>query len=613
MQLVNYLFQKGLLDATVRSHLEAQARAWDVPAHTLLRTFQVVRAEDYLAAYTQVYGLARAEPETLSLNRELMERLPWETWVENLSLPVTLADGTAAVAAADPVSLPVEFKDLHVPRMLILEEEWVELAGRFRGREFLDLAINGLWRSNPDSSARTTFSQGQLVFFWGLGTAVLGGLVVAPLATLITLNAVVNLFYFFVSVFKALLVLVGSTRNVAQKVSQLEIEQLNYALVPRYTILVPVYKEPAVIPHLVGQLKNLNYPLCKLDVKVLLEEGDDETIAAFRASNPPPNFHALIVPNAQPKTKPKACNYGLFFATGQYLTIYDAEDLPEPDQLEKVIIAFQKLPRNVVCIQACLNYFNWRENFLTRMFTLEYSMWFDYNLPGMEILRVPIPLGGTSNHFKTAQLKELGGWDPFNVTEDADLGVRASARGLTVATVDSTTYEEANCRVGNWIRQRSRWIKGYMQTFLVHTRHPVRLIRTIGLKAFLGFVLFIGGTPFIFLMNLLLWAVLAFWLITRTDLLEPLFPQWLLVLAFLNLMFGNFMAIYSCVLAVFRRRNYGLTVFGLLNPFYWLLHGVASYKALWQLIVKPFYWEKTVHGLSQMSGTLHAAPRRAGP
>jgi hypothetical protein len=243
------------------------------------------------------------------------------------------------------------------------------------------------------------------------------------------------------------------------------------------------------------------------------------------------------------------------------------------------------------------------------MFTLEYSMWFDYNLPGMEALKVPIPLGGTSNHFKLDRLIELGGWDPFNVTEDADLGVRASGRGYVVATIDSTTYEEANCRYGNWIRQRSRWIKGYMQTFLVHMRNPVRLIRTIGPKAFLGFVLFIGGTPFVFLVNPLLWLLLFWWVFTRSTLMEPIFPAWLIVISFLNLLLGNFLAIYSCVLAVFRRGNYGLTLYALLNPAYWWMHAIASYKGLWQLIVKPFYWEKTTHGLSTVQASV---PGRMG-
>ncbi|HCM84331.1 MAG TPA: glycosyltransferase, partial [Rhodospirillaceae bacterium] len=158
------------------------------------------------------------------------------------------------------------------------------------------------------------------------------------------------------------------------------------------------------------------------------------------------------VPESHPQTKPKACNYALPFARGEYLVIYDAEDKPEPDQLKKTLLSFQRAPENTICIQARLNYFNARENWLTRMFTLDYSLWFDLMLPGLERLGVPIPLGGTSNHFKIKVLRELHAWDPYNVTEDADLGVRITQKGYRVGIVDSTTFEEANCAIPNWIR-----------------------------------------------------------------------------------------------------------------------------------------------------------------
>jgi hypothetical protein len=604
MQLVNHFFERGEIDASARSQVERLSRAWGSAAHPLLRTFGMVTPESYLTGYERVYGCRRAPVETLVYSEALAARAPWESWRRALALPVALPGGEAAIACADPVNLPAELRALGAEALLLLEEEWVELTGKFLGQGFLDEAVNGLARRHPELSARRTFTASQLGAFWVAGTMFLAALWFDARATLIVANCVLNAFFALCVGFKTLLAFVGSTRNISQKVSPQEIERLDAQELPVYTILVPVYKEPAVVSHLIRQLASLNYPLNKLDVKVLLEAGDEETIAAFRAANPPPNFHSIIVPDAQPKTKPKACNYGLFFSNGEYLAIYDAEDLPEPDQLEKVVIAFRKLPENIVCIQGCLNYFNWRDNLLTRMFTLEYSGWFDYNLPGMEALRVPIPLGGTSNHFKIERLRHLGAWDPFNVTEDADLGLRASARGYTVATIDSTTYEEANCAYGNWIRQRSRWIKGYMQTFLVHTRNPVRLIRTIGLRGFLGFVLFIGGTPFVFLFNPILWILLLVWIVTRAQGIAEIFPPWLFYLSFANLALGNLMAIYTCVLAVFRRGNYSLGICSLLNPLYWIMHSIASYKGLWQLIVRPFYWEKTTHGLSSTQAVL---------
>ena len=354
---------------------------------------------------------------------------------------------------------------------------------------------------------------------------------------------------------------------------------------------------------LVANLSALDYPQDKLQIILLLEEDDLETIEAAKASRPPATITLRVVPAGQPQTKPKACNVGLFFARGEYLVIYDAEDRPEPDQLKKAIVAFRRGDESLVCVQAALNYWNAEENALTRMFTLEYSYWFDYMLPGLDFLRLPIPLGGTSNHFRTGALRELGGWDPFNVTEDADLGIRSSALGRTIGVIRSTTYEEANSAYGNFVRQRSRWIKGYLQTALVHLRHPVVLTRTIGLRQACGFALLIGGTPLSFLFTPPLYALLVWSLVASPDTLSDYLPGWVMWASLVNLMIGNALMIYVSMMGAFRRRRYRLAVWALLNPLYWLLHSLAAYKAVWQLIRKPHYWEKTVHGLS----TVHPA------
>ena len=238
---------------------------------------------------------------------------------------------------------------------------------------------------------------------------------------------------------------------------------------PRYTVLVPVYREANVIGELMRNLGALDYPAEKLEVLVLLESDDTETIEAARAAQPPATVRLVIVPDAQPKTKPKACNVGLFLARGELLVIYDAEDRPDPQQLRKAVAAFEQAGEKTICMQARLRYWNYTTNVLTRMFSLEYGYWFGTMLPGLDRLGLPIPLGGTSNHFRVPQLRELIGWDPHNVTEDADLGLRAAVEGYRVGVIDSDTEEEACAEVRPWIRQRTRWIKGYMQTALVHT------------------------------------------------------------------------------------------------------------------------------------------------
>jgi cellulose synthase/poly-beta-1,6-N-acetylglucosamine synthase-like glycosyltransferase len=219
-------------------------------------------------------------------------------------------------------------------------------------------------------------------------------------------------------------------------------------------------------------------------------------------------------------------------------------------------------------------------------------------LPGLDALQLPIPLGGTSNHFRTDALRLLGGWDPYNVTEDADLGIRASALGYRVGVINSTTFEEANCRTHNWIRQRSRWIKGYMQTSLVHLRHPVALVRQTGLREALAFTLLIGGTPLTFLLAPPLFALFLATLLVPGAAVANLFPSWVLEVSLFNLLIGNGLMVYLSMMGAFKRRRYSLVPWALLNPVYWTLHSIAAYKALWQLIRKPHHWEKTEHGIS---------------
>lgn len=472
------------------------------------------------------------------------------------------------------------------------------LTNQFRD-SYTEESTMGLFFRNPEESAMETFTTLQLVLLYSLVTLFLFGMLFRGRETLLVLFFLINVFYVFSLGFKLLASILGARTEILEQVSDEEAAALDPKTLPVYTILLPMYKEPEVVKHLIAGIMEMDYPLEKLDVKILLEEEDTVTYDAVRALRPPANFEIVRVPYSVPKTKPKACNYGLLFARGEYLTIYDAEDVPEKDQLRKVVAAFRKGPENMICVQAALNYFNSDQNLLTRMFTLEYSYWFDYMLPGIEALGMPIPLGGTSNHFRTEMLRLLGGWDPFNVTEDADLGIRASAHRMWVSTINSTTFEEANSHTGNWIRQRSRWIKGYMQTYLVHMRNPLRLFRTIGLMPFLGVQLLIGGTFMTFLINPILWLLFIFWIAFRPLWMESVFPLWILTLSTLNLIVGNAMGIYLNMLAVFRRRLFHLTFYSLMNPFYWILHSIAAYKALWQLFTKPFFWEKTVHGLAK--------------
>ena len=362
---------------------------------------------------------------------------------------------------------------------------------------------------------------------------------------------------------------------------------------------------------------NLNYPKKKLDIKILMEEKDEETINEAKAlglfgsstkkvEGVPEDkydefmslFDPLIIPAADITTKPRACNYGLIRAKGDLCVIYDAEDNPDPDQIKKAAIVFMRLHDRVVCLQSKLNFYNSDENTLTRWFSIEYANWYEFYLQGLDWIEAPIPLGGTSNHFHKKGLDELGRWDPYNVTEDADIGIRLARQKLKTDMIDSYTYEEATNSAKNWIKQRSRWYKGHLQTYLVHMRQPFKLYKDLGTKNFFKLQLTFGTSVFIPLINPILWGLLA-----ATLLLPSMFgwivPSYLAPICLINLFIGNLSYLSIYVIACVKLKKYRSVPYALAMPIYWVLHSIASWRGFLQLITKPHYWEKTSHGVSK--------------
>ncbi|MHA7944514.1 glycosyltransferase family 2 protein [Formosa sp. 3Alg 14/1] len=525
-------------------------------------------------------------------------------FLDTLIFPIEHNNKTAFVVA-DPsdinnIRLVEEELNVTVSEIFVTNElDLIKALHIKYGGEILHKSVFHLYENDPNSCAIETFTKKQVIALGVMFLVFLVFLYFNFIDTLIGANLLLNLFLLYSILFKFMLTIYGSKTELESKVSKEEIELIKDKDLPIYTIHLPVFKESEVIQKLVWNLNNLDYPIEKLDAKLLIESDDEMTYNAIREMKFPTNFEPVIIPYAQPKTKPKACNYGLYFSKGKYLTIYDAEDIPDSDQLKQTYKLFQKLPEDYIAIQCALNYFNKNENFLTKMFTLEYSYWFDYMLPGLDNLRIPIPLGGTSNHFKFDKLMELGGWDGFNVTEDADLGLRCYAKDYKITVLNSTTYEEANNDFFNWIRQRSRWIKGYMQTYLVHMRNPVKLYKSIGTRGFFGFQFFIGGTVFTFLSYPILLLFLLIYIFFQSKWIELLFPDWLIIISIVNFTLGNLIMIYTNMIAIFKRQSYSLIIYALANPVYWLMHSISAYKGLHQLITKPFYWEKTNHGLTK--------------
>jgi cellulose synthase/poly-beta-1,6-N-acetylglucosamine synthase-like glycosyltransferase len=373
---------------------------------------------------------------------------------------------------------------------------------------------------------------------------------------------------------------------------------------PVYTVLAPLRREGSVLPDLVRALRALDYPPAKLEIFLVLEADDTETQAALLALPLPGNFRVVIVPTAAPHTKPKALNYALQLARGDYIVVYDAEDRPERDQLRRALDTFRRNPPALGCVQAQLNIHNARDSWFSRQFTIEYSALFDAILPALARLGLPVPLGGTSNHFPREILVAAGGWDPFNVTEDADLGFRLARRGWRTAVVASTTWEEAPVAFGQWLKQRTRWLKGWMLTYLVHTRQPWRLSADLGPRGAAGFHALMGGLILSALVHPLFYALLAYHALSG-QLLAPADTMagavfW--TVAWTNLALGYVASILVGAVSVWRRGRRTLALSALFMPLAWLLVSAAAYRALYQVFFDPYLWEKTEHGLAKRSG-----------
>jgi glycosyltransferase XagB len=484
--------------------------------------------------------------------------------------------------------------------------------------ELLDLATYELGRIHPEYSAVPVVTKKQKRVLISLALVLAASTAVWTVPTLQFLVVLAMLAYTATLWLRVQLIRKAFGENQTIDISDEQARSFPDHLLPTYSVLIPAYKEPEVIEHLLGSVALLEYPKDKLEVKLLLEEDDYDTINAIEAKLArgevlPDFIEVVLVPAGLPRTKPKACNYGLKLCSGDLVTIYDAEDIPEPLQLRRAAIALLGSEDHVACMQARLEFHNHRDNLLTKWFTVEYAQWFTQLLPGLVAMGGPIPLGGTSNHFKRDILDSVGAWDPFNVTEDADLGVRLQREGYGVGVVQSVTLEEANCDFVNWIKQRSRWYKGYLLSFLVHLRDPRRTYREVGgMRPFRNFALFVGGTPLLGALSLLMMAVSGLWTLGRFPLIAELFPSWVGSLAMLLAVVGNLVVVVAGLVTLRLTDKERLLGAVLLTPLYGVMMSIAATKAIIQLVTDPFHWEKTAHGLSATVQHV-SAPAEANP
>ncbi|QNG20194.1 glycosyltransferase [Rhodococcus triatomae] len=458
-------------------------------------------------------------------------------------------------------------------------------------------AVDGLRERAPISSASVAFTPGQRTIGLSLLALLIVCGVLLTVPTLVLLTLLSTLAYVATMVDRLVLFYRGLDDSTIIRISDEDARAIPDEDLPTYTILVPAYDEAEVIGQVVANMEALEYPADKLEVLLLLEADDESTIAAAEKVCHGTVTRILTVPAAEPRTKPKACNYGMHFSDGEIVTIYDAEDGPDPLQLRRVVAAFRRLPENTACVQSKLAFHNGSQNLLTAWFTADYALWFSFILPGLMRSSSPIPLGGTSNHLRRSVLDRIGTWDPYNVTEDADLGVRIAESGYRTAVLDSTTLEEANSDTINWIRQRSRWYKGYLQTWLVHMRRPRHLLRALGPMGFFRFTALMAGTPVIACLNMVFWLITLSWILGQPALIQQQFPPYVYFPALISLVFGNMAVLYMNVIACRETRNSALLVASLTSPLYWVLMSIAAIKGTYQLLRNPSYWEKTAHGL----------------
>ena len=592
------LLRRGLLDDDTAAFARIMQAHCDAPMDRILLAETTLDRAEILAAQARLNrsrSLSRAQVAQLD---PLDPGCAPQTLVRHAVLPVRDRDGALAVICGDPATLSEAWADLpdglRNARRLVAEREVV-----------LD-RLSELYRVPLTEAAQARVPESESCRGWGRAprrrmVLICGALclvaalaVLWPMTCLAVLVGWAALTLFVSAGFKCLAFV---ARIAGGPVAPVTGGKGPKVPLPRVSVLVPLFRETEIAHALIARLTQLTYPKCLLDVVLVLEEEDTLTRQTLAQIDLPPWIRAVVVPDGRPRTKPRAMNYALDFCDGEIVGIFDAEDAPEADQITRVARAFQAAPPDVVCLQGVLDYYNARQNWLARCFTIEYAAWFRMMLPGMTRLGLAIPLGGTTLYFRRAALEELGGWDAHNVTEDADLGFRLARHGYSTDMVATTTFEEANCRPWAWVKQRSRWLKGYMTTYLVHMRRPRLLHAQLGPWRFWGFQAHFVSALSQVVLAPLLWS---FWLIFfgLPHPLDQVIPHAVLMGCAGLFLAVEMMGATMNATAVAGRRHRHLLPWVATMPLYWPLGSIAAYKALYELIAKPFFWDKTCHGLS---------------
>ena len=602
---------RSRLAADVLDAAEARADAFGTGADRALISSGALDEETYL----------RALGESLGVTFEPLDGVPRNMCpVGDERLIESVANGMLPLEIAGELYLVVAPRGGAARRIVGMIEDHPAQARRIRftsvdrlnrfamrcaGKSIAARASEGLKQNWPTLSAAPPRWRGNIVPVALVGLGSLAAATLATAATIYTLE--VMLAAMFLAWLGLRLAGAFVDWVVRARAPDLPDDRL-----PTYTVIAALYREASSVDALLRAIERLDYPPEKLDVIIAVETDDHETRAALDIRRSRLPVTVIPVPALGPRTKPKALNVALPFARGSFTVVYDAEDRPEADQLRGALQAFGAGGDRLACVQARLCIDNTADSLLARLYTAEYAGQFDVFLPGIAALHLPLPLGGSSNHFRTEILREVGGWDAYNVTEDADLGLRLARFGYRTGVISSTTYEEAPARLGPWLRQRTRWFKGWMQTWLVHMREPRRLAADLGLIGFVSFQLIVGGNALAALVHPLFLGSLIYSVASGA----PLWRGGSLAVTALATLYGTSVVIgyltsaFLGWLGLMRRGLLSTAWVLLLTPLHWLLLSLAAWRALYQLIVAPYAWEKTEHGLA-MSSRLNDAMTRS--
>ena len=595
---------KPVLDALsiappLAMRIAARARVLDLPFHTELIASGFAAEADVYAAVAAVLSVpyaAMLDPGRLILrDSECLMLLN----ARRGSTPVRVDDGDGhSVWAISPDGLGIKrllgvVKSRPEERVRI----WIVAPSTLRAALLeraaplmLSQARNGLFERTPLLSARIVVNAWQ-------GGALGVALVVLPLAFLAVPKIAFMLFHlFFTLFFLACVWLRFAAVRSPPVVPVPDFSNLHLSEMPVYSVVVALRREAEIVPQLLTALGALVWPRGKLEIKLVCEADDAETLAAIRAHKLPDHIEIVEVPPGEPRTKPKALSFALQIVKGEFVVLYDAEDRPHPMQLMEAWRRFAAGPPELACLQAPLEISNARASLIARMFAVEYCGLFRGLLPWLASLPVVLPLGGTSNHLRTSSLRDVGGWDPFNVTEDADLGLRLARFGLRTETLTLPTYEDSPETLGVWLPQRTRWFKGWAQTWLVHMRNPATLLRQLGPRSFAVAQILSAGMVVSALVHPVLVGT-ALYVGARLAMGEQLslWQSSLLVIDFVNIACGyvSFLLLGWQPLRPVERKGFWRVV--LLTPIYWLMLSWAAWRSVLQLCRNPHHWEKTPH------------------